>query len=345
MPRAVHVSAPARANLIGNPSDLSGGAILSCSVPLRARVTIEPAEATELVSGDLAARIESPRDLQPRGDELDLGRVALGALGPLPRVRVSYASEIPMQSGLAGSTALLVALLEGLGAWLGQARGRYQLAELARRVERDVLGVTCGWVDSYLCTFGGLRYVDFRGKQDAEPSRSTPFATVESLEAHVKEIPFLLAWTGVRHDSGAVHAPARARLERGDPELLAAHRRMAELARLGKRALLDADWDRLGALMNENHALQRGLGGSGEVNDRLIEAALTAGARGAKLAGAGHGGTIVALWPGADMKPLERALLSAGAPEVFRPAAVPGVTLEGSADLSTPAPDMIRARG
>jgi len=44
------------------------------------------------------------------------------------------------------------------------------------------------------------------------------------------------------------------------------------------------DWPALGRLMNENHAIQRDLGGSGEPNERLIAAALQAGAPGAKLA-------------------------------------------------------------
>ena len=58
------------------------------------------------------------------------------------------------------------------------------------------------------------------------------------------------------------------------------------------------DWELLGQLMNENHAIQRDLGGSGDSNERLIDGSFAAGTLGAKLAGAGDGGTIIALWPG-----------------------------------------------
>ena len=78
--------------------------------------------------------------------------------------------------------------------------------------------------------------------------------------------------------------------------------------------------------MNENHAIQRDLGGSGPDNERLIAAALDAGAPGAKLAGAGHGGTIIVLHP--DPQSLESPLLRAGAELVFYPQPVPGVTVE-----------------
>jgi len=61
--------------------------------------------------------------------------------------------------------------------------------------------------------------------------------------------------------------------------------------------------------MNQNHGIQQDLGASGKENDRLIEIALKNGALGAKLAGAGGGGTIIALHPKPDkmIKELERA--------------------------------------
>jgi mevalonate kinase len=80
--------------------------------------------------------------------------------------------------------------------------------------------------------------------------------------------------------------------------------------------------------MHENHAIQRDLGGSGETNERLIAAALGAGALGAKLAGAGHGGTIIALWPWPDATRLEEALRQAGASATYRLEVAPGATIE-----------------
>ena len=106
------------------------------------------------------------------------------------------------------------------------------------------------------------------------------------------------------------------------------YRRITEIARMGKKALIMEDWPLLGRLMNENHAIQRDLGGSGESNEKLIVAALEAGALGAKLAGAGHGGTIIALWPWPDPTPLEKALHEAGASATYRLQVAPGVMIE-----------------
>ena len=91
----------------------------------------------------------------------------------------------------------------------------------------------------------------------------------------------------------------------------------AELARLGKSALMNSDWQRLGELMNDNHRIQCELAGHGESNERLISAALDAGALGAKLAGAGEGGTIIVFYPREDSADLEEVLRAAGASGFF----------------------------
>lgn len=324
-------SAPARANLIGNPSDQYGGTTLACSVPLRARVEWSPAEVTRVATQGEEIVLEKEADLALRGDLFDVARSLLAGLGGwLPRARIAYRSEVPLGSGLAGSTALLVALLRTALAWRGEDPGApHLLAERAREIERSQLGVTCGFIDHYLAVFGGCRFVDFRGKTPEAPFGSEPFATLETVDA---PLPFLLAFTGRRHSSDSVHRPIRARWLAGEPAVRRAMERMGELGRAGRDALLAREWPALGALMNENHALVRELGGSGEPNERLIAAALAAGAPAAKLAGAGDGGTIVALWPEPDSAPLEAALHRAGAAACYRLAPeASGVELAGGA--------------
>jgi len=325
-PGPLRCTAPGRANLIGNPSDQYGGCTLACSVPLRAAVQLAPASAWRVRSAGEEARVTGPADLALRGDGLDLARAVLARIGlEGPPAAIEYGSEIPRQSGLAGSTALVVALLHALLAWRGESVEGAPLAELARQVERHQLGVTCGYVDQYLCVFGGLCFVDFRGKTPDGGVPEEPFARVEPLEA---ALPFVLAGTGVRHSSDAVHRPIQARWLAGEAEVVAAYERVAAIGREGREALLAGDWPELGALMDENHAIQRSLGGSGEANERLLRAARKAGAPGAKLAGAGQGGTIVALWPDTDLAPLEAALREAGAAALHRPAPCAGVRLE-----------------
>ena len=180
-----------------------------------------------------------------------------------------------------------------------------------------------------MVTFGGLNYMEFRDKEYYRSVDEEVFATVEPLASFVPPpLPLVLAHTGVQRLSGTVHKPLRQRWEDGEPEVVEGYRRIAALARQGKRALLTGDWEYLGRLMNDNHAIQRDLGGSGPENESLIKAALDAGALGAKLAGAGRGGTIIALHP--DPHSLEEPLLAAGAKLIIYPEPVPGITVERS---------------
>ncbi len=323
----IRVSAPARANLLGNPSDQYGGATLSCSVPLRAWAEVAPGGG-ELASPDARTGLRDARDLEARGDDFDLARAVLRHLREPPASwDLRFGSEIPRQSGMAGSTALVVALLGALLRARGERVSPYALAERARRVEREELGIQCGFVDQYLTVFGGLRYVDLRGKaHDGEAF--APYATVEDLAPAVPALPFLLAFSGVQHSSDAVHRPLRQRWLDGEPAVVDGYARVTEIAREGKRALIDGDFEAFADGMNENHAIQRGLGGSGAVNDRLIEAARAAGAPAAKLAGAGDGGTIVVLEGRSDPARLEEALRREGAVAFFRPEVVAGLREE-----------------
>lgn len=327
--RRLVCSAPGRAGIIGNPTDMYGGSVLSCSVALRAHVVLTSARDLVLETNGEECPVCSTADLRPQGDLFDIARAILDYLHlPLLSCRISYWSDIPLRSGLAGSTALTVALLQSVLVWQRKYVNAYQLAERARYIELNNLKVVCGYQDACMCTFGGLNYMDFRGKQFYRQAEAELFATIEPLAGYVPRLPFVLAFTGVQHASSAVHKPLRERWLEGDPAVVRGYERIAEIARTGKKAVLLGDWPLLGRMMNENHAIQRDLGGSGESNERLISAALEAGALGSKLAGAGDGGTIIALWPWEDATALETALRQAGACATYRLEVVPGVTIE-----------------
>jgi mevalonate kinase len=86
---------------------------------------------------------------------------------------------------------------------------------------------------------------------------------------------------------------------------------MDRLGRDGVALLRDGDWNALGALMNVCHGLLNAVGVSTPQLERMVALARQSGAAGAKLTGAGGGGSIVALCPGtADA--VAAALRSAG---------------------------------
>ena len=320
-------SAPGRAGIIGNPSDMYGGSVISCTTIERAQVVLEECDQLVFEAGGQILPVRSKEDLRLRGDRFDVAGAVIGFLELEDlKFKLSFRSEIPVQAGLSGSTALLVATLNALLALTNKQLNPFRRAELAREIELDFMKVVCGYQDAYMCTFGGINFMDFADKQFYLGPEKEPYGTVESLEPYIDQLPFVLAHTGMQRVSGAVHKPIRDRWLEGERKVRETYVRMAHLARIGKKALIDGDWEKLGALMNENHRLTRELGGSGPENEELIEVALDCGALGAKLAGAGGGGTIIALHPQPDE--MIEALKEAGAERILFPKPVEGVKTE-----------------
>lgn len=302
-------SAPGRCGIVGNPSDIYGGRVLSCSLPARATCRLT-----------LGGESSLP-------DDLTLWNAATARF-PLAEAAISldWSSDVPRSSGLAGSTALLAATLACLLAARGEPpaletpEDRAAFSELVRDVERNEAGVMCGYQDAYMAVHGGLQFLDFAGKHPVDPG---PHGRLAALEA---PLPFLLVTTGVERLSGSVHGPMAQRWLDGDPEVVRAMETLPRIADEGRDALCGGDYARLGALMAENQRLVADLGGSGEPIDALIDRCLRAGALGAKLAGAGLGGTVLALTLEPDV--LEARLRADGYTRFLRPQIAPGLRIE-----------------
>lgn len=325
----IRASAPGRAGIIGNPTDIYGGSVISCSTKERAYCELEVSDRFLISVDQKEICLRGRADLTLAGDRFDIARAAIAHFGLDPAeeaLSIRMWTEVPEQAGLAGSTALLTALFACLAEHTGITLNKYEIAETVRSIEYDRMHIMCGYQDHYMAVFGGLNYMDFRGKEMMLCPDESPYATIEPLTEHVGSIPVVLAHTGVQRSSGTVHKGLRERWLQGETEVVEAYKRIGAIAQEGKRAILRRDWRRLGELMNENHAIQRDLGGSGECNDRLIEVALSHGAYGAKLAGAGRGGTIIALTD--DGQRIAEALVLAGAQRILVPEPTQGLLVE-----------------
>ena len=324
-------SAPGRCGIIGNPTDMYGGTVISCSTAERARCTLMESKTLTICLDSRVEEIRAARDLEQTGGPTDIVKAMLSYFELDPRsfrYRVYASSDVPVCAGLAGSTAMVVAILGAVMTQLGIRGDPYTIAETARKIEYRVMKIMCGYQDQHMAAFGGLNYMDFRGKASLNQEDDEPLATVEPLHDTVPDLPIVVAHTGITRNSGRVHRSIRERWLEGERQVVEGYKRIAHLARLGKKAVLSGDWERLGELMNENHAIQRALGGSGPQNDLLIEVALENGALGAKLAGAGQGGTIVALTLEPDRT--VRALREAGAERILWPRPYAGLTVEAT---------------
>ena len=284
----IDLTIPARINLLGNPSDANEGdfATISAAVNVRAGARLEPAEGLVLESSQRAETDPPPIRLEFRRADHPLaytGQLDLlkGAFNRLYHhsaefrarfaeagVRVVTWTDVPLQSGLGGSSLFVLLALAGFREFYNLDRrthNDYVLAELAQRVESRELGMTCGFADRYVPLFGGIAYIDYRGKLHQRDIGEEPYATYERLDSWVDALPLVLISTGVVRDSGDVHGKMRPRYLQEHRDWVSRGGEMPPMVRFmdgawrtawrGKAALLAGDWTALGALMNENHRL------------------------------------------------------------------------------------------
>ena len=107
-------SAPGRCGVVGNPTDMYGGSVVSCSTAERARCTLAESPALTLCAGGEVEEIRTTDDLRLSRGRLDIGKAVLTYFGLGPenfRFMLSVSSDVPECAGLAGSTAIVVAVL------------------------------------------------------------------------------------------------------------------------------------------------------------------------------------------------------------------------------------------
>ncbi|MEA1997441.1 MAG: hypothetical protein U9N45_07365, partial [Gemmatimonadota bacterium] len=178
----IEASAPARAGVIGNPTDGYGGSLISCTVDCRATVRITGAERIELAFGGQETVITDETGLRLDGGFFDIAKSVIRYLRIADKgFRIEGTSDVPYRSGLAGSTAMLAAVYGAVSSFLGMETNRYQLAETIRYIELNYMDIQCGYQDQYMTVFGGLNYMDFRTKEVYVDIEDEVYATIEPL--------------------------------------------------------------------------------------------------------------------------------------------------------------------
>jgi mevalonate kinase len=99
------------------------------------------------------------------------------------------------------------------------------------------------------------------------------------------------------------------------------------LARAAIPLLERGEWAEVGRIMNLNQLILEKIGVSCPELDTLIDAALEAGAWGAKLSGSGGGGIMIALVPAEARQEVARAIVAAGGEALTPDVGVPGVSI------------------
>lgn len=150
-------------------ADTHGGAVLSTTIPNYVTATLIPRQ-TKQVSVEsrdlgLTADYDLSSPILDQASQLKLVDAVMTRLDPQKGFYLFIESEAPVGSGLGASGALAVLISKLVSEYSEDYLTRYELAELAYQVNRDLQGDKVGRQDEYAAAFGGLNYMEFHGQR------------------------------------------------------------------------------------------------------------------------------------------------------------------------------------
>ena len=316
-------AAPGRVNLIGEHIDYSDGFVLPFAIKDRTLVAARK-------RGDSTVRIASAQrrnkivtvdiaKVKP-GLKGEWERYALGvlwALGVKEGVDVLIDGHVPLGAGLSSSAALECSVATAMNHLFDLGFNLEELARLTQKAENQYVGVPCGIMDqsvSLMATQGSALLLDCRDLS----TKNIPFDVASS------GLELLIVDTQAHHaltDGG--YAERRASCESvvaklgikslreltmeqlensrdllTETEFVRARHAVTEMKRVLDcvQALSDSNFARVGELINQSHiSLRDDYTVSCPELDTAVDAALAAGALGARMVGGGFGGSAIAL--------------------------------------------------
>lgn len=325
---AAAAMAPGRVNLIGEHTDYNGGLVLPTILESRIEVRLGPSHTkqdhyvstpVDTPTGTLAPDtiIRRTPAARPRKDWSDYVAAMLDQLrhhhGSTTPFNVQIAGDLPQAAGVSSSAALMVALGRAYRTLAGSDLTDTDIARLAQRAENDFVGVPCGIMDQMAVAIGRCGHALCLAT-DTLDHRHIPllhrhrFITIHSgirrqlVAGHYQQRRTECAAAARALDVTALCHASLQQLENSDiadqligrraRHVITDHRRVQAMA----QALEAGDAERCGTLLTQGHqSLRHDFATSLPAIDRLTDAAIEAGALGARMTGGGFGGCIVAL--------------------------------------------------
>ena len=229
-----------------------------------------------------------------------------------PQIEISSMADIPAGTGLGSSGSFATSLIKALSIHYRKNMSNAEIAEMACRVEIDLLGEPVGKQDQYISAIGGITEFNFNrnGTVESIPinlSMSTSFQLEDNL---------LLFFTGISRSASKILSDQSVRSLKNDSEMIENLHFVKELGLRSKSALINGNTEEFGKIMHEHwqHKLKRSKGMSNQFIDGAYRLALENGAIGGKLVGAGGGGFL--MFYAHDKKSLRECMEKIGLEEV-----------------------------
>jgi len=221
-------------------------------------------------------------------------RECLKYMGIEKGVEIVHTGDIPALSGIGSSSSFTVGLLNALYALRGEVVTKRRLAFDAIHVEQDLIGEPVGSQDQTAAAFGGFNHIEFGGRKEGIFVQTIP---IDGEKLDYLQTCLLFYFTGFPRYASKV----------SQEQVIQTPKKINELNLMKEMVdeainILNGPVDKLqefGKLLNESWMIKRNLTDliSNDSIDEIYQAAMSAGALGGKLCGAGGGGFILLYVP------------------------------------------------
>ena len=300
------VRAPLRISFVGGGTDLPDfyqqhpGRVISTAINKFTYITINHIPHTKkvIVKYNNTEVVDHPSQLKHtrvKGALLDLGIYK--------DIEIGSFSDISAKSGLGSSSTFSVALLKGLYSFLGKNLSNKEVAEVASRLEIEILKEPIGKQDQYAAATGGFNIFQFN------PDHSVNIKPVllsnsvkKSLQEHL-----ILFFTGVTRDAGSVLSEQKNNIN----DRLEILKQMADSVYEFEKHLLEGNFQLAGRMLDEAWKRKKSLATkiSNNTFDSLYESGIREGAYGGKILGAGGGGCMLFIVPPEKRESVKKAVI------------------------------------
>lgn len=203
-------------------------------------------------------------------------------------LRLTYEADLPARTGLGTSSSFAVGMLNAFYALKGKYADKKRLADEAIYLERELCQEAGGWQDQIAASFGGLNRINFYG----DSYEVLPVVISPEKKRRLND-SLMLFFTGFTRFSSEIQRSTEKNIRDKTTQLLD----MLALVDEAQKVLVSRgnDLDEFGRLLDQSWRLKRQTGSkiSTDSIDMLYGKALSAGALGGKLLGAGGGGFLL----------------------------------------------------
>lgn len=314
---SVTASAPTRIDLAGGTLDIwpinllfDGAVTLNMAIDIRVSVEVKARKGSRilLISDDrkLKKEFSSLNAVHHRHGLALLSRVVKNFLEPGKGVSIRTKSDAPAGAGLAGSSALNIALCGALARFTGVKLSHGKLIDTAKDIEAGLLKVPTGLQDYGAAVYGGVNAFTY-------PPGGMKRETLTGAEP-VLERRTLLFYSGAERVSGVNNWEMMKRVIDGDKKTITRFQSIARYARCAVNALKENDVSAFDKAVNNEWKARREIfpAISTPVIDKAIKAGRKAGATAARICGAGGGGCFFIFAEPEKREAITRAVESAG---------------------------------